>query len=125
MAKDETRQLPPSVLTEDREIYAALKEIKNYAPANQAFAQSAIDTSLSNMVTAQEAEAQAAAAWAAARDDKVAAEWGFHNMILGGKDQVKAQFGPNSNEVQAVKLKKKTEYKSPRRKAKSGNGSNQ
>ena len=123
MAKNETKQLTPAVLTEDREIYAALKDIKNYAPANQAFAQSAIDTSLGNMDAAQQAEAQAAAAWAAARDNKVAAEWAFHNMILGGKDQVKAQFGPNSNEVQSVKLKKKVEYKSPRRKAKTGSGS--
>lgn len=123
MAKDETKQLTPAVLTEDREIYAALKDIKNYAPANQAFAQTVIDTSLSAMDAAQQAEAQAAAAWAAARDNKVAAEWAFHNIILGGKDQVKAQFGPNSNEVQAVKLKKKVEYKSPRRKAKTGGGS--
>jgi hypothetical protein len=74
------------------------------------------------MEQAQEAEAQAAAAYEAARDNKVAAEWAFHNKILGGKDQVKAQFGPNSNEVQSVKLKKKDEYK-PRSRKKGGGGS--
>jgi hypothetical protein len=52
----------------------------------------------------------------AARDALVARQWEFHNTILGTKDQVMAQFGPNSDEVQAVKLKKKSEYKAPKRK---------
>jgi hypothetical protein len=125
MAKNETKQLAPSVLVEDREVYAAIKVITNYAPANPEFSQAALDASHDAMVKAQEAEAQAAAKWAAARDDKVAAEWGFHNKTLGGKDQVKAQFGPNSNELQSLKLKKKTEYKSPTRSSKKGSGTNQ
>jgi hypothetical protein len=52
-----------------------------------------------------------------ARDEATAAEWAFHNAMLGGKDQVKAQFGVDSNELQAVGLKKKSEYKSPKSKA--------
>ena len=38
--------------------------------------------------------------------------------MLGAKDQVMAQYGPNSNEVQAMNLKKKIEYARPTRKAK-------
>jgi hypothetical protein len=102
-----------------------LKGITNYTPANQAFTQVAIDTSFAAMDAAEQAEAQAAAAYATARDNKVAAQWAFHNKILGGKDQVIAQFGPDSNEVQAIKLKKKSEYKSPSRKSKSGGGTDQ
>ena len=49
-----------------------------------------------------------------ARDDAAAAEWAFHNAMLGGKDQVKAQFGDDSNELQSLGLKKKSEYKSPK-----------
>jgi hypothetical protein len=33
--------------------------------------------------------------------------------MLGAKDQVQAQFGPSSNEIQAMKRKKKTEYDKP------------
>lgn len=68
------------------------------------------------MEAAQEASAQAKAAADAARDDEIAAEWAFHDFILGAKTQVKAQFGDSSNEIQALGLKKKSEYKSPSKK---------
>ena len=42
--------------------------------------------------------------------------------MLGAKDQVTAQFGRNSNEVQALKLKKTSEYKARTRKSKKGDG---
>ncbi|MDQ1590721.1 MAG: hypothetical protein QOG71_1348 [Pyrinomonadaceae bacterium] len=42
-------------------------------------------------------------------------------MVLGSRDQVVAQFGKDSNEVQAVGLKKASEYKRPARK-KAGGG---
>lgn len=120
MARNETKQLPPSILSEDREVYAALKGIANYAPANEQFTMTAVDASYQQMTAVQEREAQVAAELAAARDNKVAAEWAFHNKMLGCKDQVKAQFGPSSNELQSLKLKKKTEYKTRR-----GNNSGQ
>jgi hypothetical protein len=63
----------------------------------------------------QSAETQAEAAYKAARDNAVAAEWAFHNAVLGAKEQVIAQFGKDSNEVQAIGLKKKSERKSPSR----------
>lgn len=116
MAKNETRRLKPSVLVEDIEIYAALKAITNYTPANPAYTQAAIDVIHQRLVSAREKEAQAAAAYEAARDDMVAAQWELHNAMLGAKDQVNAQFGPNSNEIQSLKRKKKTEYKSRSRK---------
>jgi len=39
--------------------------------------------------------------------------------MLAVKEQVIAQFGKNSNQLQALGLKKKSEYKAPARKAKS------
>ena len=47
---------------------------------------------------------------------RFAAEWEFHDVIFGAKTQVKAQFGDSSNEIQALGLKKKSEYKSPTKK---------
>lgn len=117
MAKNETRRLKPSTLVEDLELYAALKAIPGYAPSNPAYTQAAIDAIKARLTEKAEIEAQAAAAYESARDDHVAVQWEIHNAMLGAKDQVVAQFGPNSNEVQAMKLKKKTEYKNPTRKA--------
>lgn len=125
MAKNETKQLAPAVLAEDREVYTAVKAIRNYAPANQDFSVAALDDSFAIMEAAQAEELRAKAAWDAARDNKVAAEWAFHNRTLGAKDQTKAQFGPNSNELQSLKLKKKIEYSSPGPRNKKGGGTNQ
>lgn len=51
----------------------------------------------------------------AARDHAVAAEWEFHNAVLGMKDQVRAQYGSDSDQVQALGLKKKSKYRAPAR----------
>lgn len=118
MAKDETRRLNPAVLTEDEEVYAAVKGMKDYAPANAAYSQAALDTAHDNLEAAHHASVQADGAAAAARDALVAMQWQFHNLTLGAKDQVTAQYGPDSNEVQSVKRKKKSEYKAPKRKSK-------
>jgi hypothetical protein len=111
MAKNETKRLRPVELLEDEEVYNALKGITNYAPANSDFTMAAVDTSYEEWQTAKQDEAQAAADYAAKRDNTVAKSWAFHNKILGSKIQVTAQFGDNSNEVQAMKRKKKSEYK--------------
>jgi hypothetical protein len=104
--------LSPQILAEDREVYTAIKAIPDYAPANPEYSKEALDTSFKTMETAEAKEVEAKALWDAARDDKVAAQWAFHNKTLGGKDQTKAQFGSSSNQLQSLKLKKKTEYKS-------------
>ena len=103
MANAKTRPLTPKQLQDDLDAFAALKNIVGYKPSNP-------DYEISNGNTAKEARTAAAS-----RDDEVAAQWAFHDYVLGTKDQVKAQFGPNSNEIQALGLKKKSEYKSPSR----------
>lgn len=111
MAKDKTKRLRPSILQEDLDAYAALKVIAGYSPSNANYALTSVDTSNTAMTAKQTDEVQKQAAADAARDDSVAAEWDFHDMILGVKNQVKAQFGESSNELQSLGLKKKSEYK--------------
>ncbi|HZH92383.1 MAG TPA: hypothetical protein VEX70_17435 [Pyrinomonadaceae bacterium] len=118
MAKDQNKRITPGVLEADRNSVAALQGIAGYAPANPAYSLAAIMTLQTEMTAARDAEAQAAAALASARDTAAANEWEFHNRVLGVKDQVIAQFGRDSNEVQALGLKKTSERKAPvRRKA--------
>ncbi|MCA1566782.1 MAG: hypothetical protein LC803_14285 [Acidobacteria bacterium] len=115
MPKDQSKRITPSVLEADRSSFAALQGIAGYAPANPAYAVATIKTLEAEMTGAREAEAQAAATLASARDTAAAKEWEYHNRILGVKDQVIAQFGRDSNEVQAVGLKKASERKAPTR----------
>jgi len=47
------------------------------------------------------------------RNSSVAAQWTFHNAMLGAKQQVLAQYGDDSDEAQAVGLTKKSERAKP------------
>jgi hypothetical protein len=115
MAKDETRRLKPSITDEDKRAFSTLQAIPNYKPINPEYTIDKIATQLNEMEAARAIEAQAAASLNAARDRMIAAEWAFHNAILGVKQQVLAQFGSDANEIQALGLKKKSERKSPTR----------
>jgi hypothetical protein len=110
MSSNPTRRIPPNVIQADEESFAALKAIDTYAPANAAYSLAAITAAWEATEAKQHAETQAAAAFAASRDEATDAEWDFHNLILGMKEQVIAQYGKNSNEVQSIGLKKKSEY---------------
>ena len=115
MARNKTKRLRTSVLQADIDAYAALQAITDYRPANDAFATANGATTKTAMETKQTDEVQKQTAADAARDDAVAEEWNFHDYILGVKDQVKAQYGPDSNEYQSLGMKKKSEYKTSRR----------
>jgi len=119
MAKDQTKRLNPKELQNDIISNDALKSIAGYAPLNPLYTVTNLTTLYSAMISAQATETQADAIVRAARDKATAAEWNFHNAVLGSKDQVKAQFGKDSNELQSIGLKKSSEYKRPTTKVKS------
>lgn len=123
MAKNQTTRLKPSILQADEDGFAALQNITGYAPANPTYAIAAITAAQTALEEARDAEAQAEAAAAIARDRAVAKEWEFHNLMLGVKTQVIAQYGQDADEVQAIGLKRKSEYKSPSRGPKTTNAS--
>jgi hypothetical protein len=120
MAKNETRRLTSAVLGADREAFDALQGITTYAPANQAYKTETIRAVRERMDDALREATQAEAAASARRDAATAAEWEFHNAMLGANTQVEAQFGPNSDEYASLGNKKKSEYKSPSRSRKPG-----
>jgi hypothetical protein len=115
VAKNESKRIDPDILKSDLESLTAVKNLANYTPANADYALAKLEVIQGKMVGAQEAETVAKTAWDAARDDATAAEWALHNAILGVKSQVEAQYGKDSNEYQALGLKKKSEYKKPGR----------
>lgn len=115
MAKNQTRRMTSAVLGADREAFDALQGIAGYAPANQAYKTEAVKAARDRMDDLLRDATQAEAAAVAKRDAATAAEWEFHNAMLGAKVQVEAQFGPNSDEFASLGLKKKSDYKSPAR----------
>ena len=113
MAKNQAKRINPKDLSSDTVTNDALKGVVGYAPSNPQYSVPNIKTLYETMLAAQTTETQAEAALRTARDRAGVAEWNFHNAILGAKDQVKAQFGKDSNELQALGLKKTSEYKKP------------
>ena len=118
MAKNETRRIAPSVLKADKDAFNALKAIPDYAPSNSDYTVAKVEAARSKMEEAQALEAQAKAAADAARDNAVAAEWDYHNAMLGATTQVAAQYTKNSNQYQSLGKKKTSEYEAPKRKPK-------
>lgn len=111
MAINENKRLSRNILQQNNTSYATLQTINNYQPANKIYDKAAGNTLYTQMQTAQTKLAQTEAALKSVRDELIAAEWSFHKYMLGVKDQVRAQFGASSNELQGLGLKKKTEYK--------------
>lgn len=116
MANQRSKRVPKTVLQDDLYAYAALQAIANYTPSNDQYKLTNVTASQQSMQENQTIEVQKQAAADAARDAAAGSEWNFHDMMLGAKDQVKAQFGADSNEYQSLGLKKKSEYKRGRRK---------
>ena len=114
MAYNQNKRLNPKILQADADALAAIKTLTpTYAPSNAAYAATLLSTAQTSMGTAQGTEVTKKGDYEAARDAANAAEWAFHNLILNAKDQVIAQYGENSDQVQAIGLKKKSEYKRP------------
>lgn len=120
MAKNEHKRLAPGKLEADENGFAALTSIKSYSPINPSYTIDTVTSIHRELQNLRKAAAQAAEAAAAARDSAVAKEWEFHNLMLGVKEQVIAQFGKDSDEVQMLGLKKKSDYRPPKRKSKEG-----
>ncbi len=115
MAIRESKRLSPTILQADRDAYTALSAFGGYRPANPACARERLAQILEEVRLAREKELSVANALAAARDASRQAEWRFHNAMLDVKAQVIAQYGVNSDEVQALGLKKKSERRRPGR----------
>ncbi len=115
MAKNENVRLQAETLQADEDAFLALKTIAGYSPANPAYSLGTLTAKYETMRAAQEAELRAQNILDAARDATIPAQWEHHNLILGVKDQVIAQFGADSNEVASLGLKKKSERKAPSR----------
>ncbi|MBS1796111.1 MAG: hypothetical protein JSS81_19825 [Acidobacteria bacterium] len=110
-----SKRLPANVKLDDVAAYAALQAVDNYRPNNAEFEMTRVADAYQMMIAKQTEEVQKQAAAEAAEDASEAAEHRFHEMVLGIKDQIRSQFGDNSDEYASLGLKKKDDYRSRRR----------
>lgn len=113
MANTQRSRVSPQVLQADMDAYLSLKAIAGYQSSNPAHSLGAIAELYDKLRASLETELHAHHAFAAARDASLAMQWEFHDAILGVKNQVKAQYGDDSDQVAALGLKKKSERRPP------------
>ncbi|MGF1538164.1 MAG: hypothetical protein ACFB4J_17005 [Elainellaceae cyanobacterium] len=116
MIQNTNRRLNGTTIKRDIESYNGFSYVKDYIPPRMEAAPEIVKDAYTTKLTAQPREAEQKAAYKAATDEARLAEWAFHNATLAMKDGIRGQFGPDSNEAQAVGLKKKSERKRASRK---------
>jgi hypothetical protein len=119
MAKRTTTKVTQRVLQQDQQIAKAVLGLKDYNPANKEFTSQKLQEALKQVEEATAAEQQATEALAAAKERSAKLETAFHELVLGVKRQVLAQYGDDSDEITSLGMKKKSErkYGRPRKSA--------
>lgn len=112
---DTTRRLTLNLLNQDIDSLNGLKVIPTYSTTRSQATPEALQQTYQAMLAQQQAETEKLALYRAATDAARLAEWEFHNAVLAMKEVVRGQYGSDSNEAQAVGLKKKSDRKRPAR----------
>ena len=106
----------------DIESYHAFGTMLDYKANNTAHSREAADTTYTALRNAEQQAIATQAAANAAADALAAARRDFHNVILGIKNEARALYGPSSDQVAALGLKKKSEQSKRTRMKKGGKG---
>ena len=107
------RRLSPTVIGQDIDSLNGLKTVASYSTTRPDASASTLQQAYQTMLAQQEEETEKLAMYRAAADAARLAEWEFHNAVLAMKEVVRGQYGSDSNEAQAVGLKKKSDRKRP------------
>ncbi|MBG1268615.1 hypothetical protein [Nostoc sp. WHI] len=114
--QDTTRRLRPQVISENVTSWHGLQTIAIYETTRADASATKLQQTYQVMLAQQQAETEKLTLYRAAADAARLAEWEFHNAVLAMKEVVRGQYGSDSDQAQAVGLKKKSDHKRPSRK---------
>lgn len=117
MAVRRHRPLRASVVTADLAAAAALKELQDYVPRNPAYSLEHVQAAVEELRRKREHEAATERSHTAATYATEIAELHLHDLMLGVKLEATAQYGRDSDQIEALGLKKQSTYKSTARRA--------
>jgi hypothetical protein len=105
---DFSRRVSSKIIDADINAFHGMSFIKNYIPVRSEATPEALKAGYEAMIAKQQNETELMAAIKAASDAARLAEVEFHDMVMAMKETVRGQYGPNSDEAQAVGYKKKS-----------------
>jgi hypothetical protein len=115
VSPDTSRRLSLRLISQDVDSLHGLQAVSSYSSSRNNATPEALQQAYQAMLTQQQEETEKLALYRAATDAARLAEWEFHNAVLAMKEVVRGQYGSDSNEAQAVGLKKKSDRKRPTR----------
>ncbi|MEH2080087.1 MAG: hypothetical protein V7K89_08740 [Nostoc sp.] len=115
-AQDKTRRLPSQLISQDINSFHGLRTISTYNTTRTDASVENLQQAYQAMLAQQQSETEKLTLYRAAVDAARLAEWEFHNAVLAMKEVIRGQYGSDSDQAQAVGLKKKSERKRPNRK---------
>lgn len=115
-AQDKTRRLPPQAISQDITAWHGLQTVSTYDTTRADASVAKLQQTYQAMLAQKQAETEKLTLYRAAADAARLAEWEFHNAVLAMKEVIRGQYGSDSDQAQAVGLKKKSERKRPNRK---------
>ncbi len=105
-------------LKNDIELIRALSGIDGYTPHNPAYSLESATVALEQLDKSETAVILAENALAAARSALLNDRNAVHKIAMGVKDEAVVLFGPDSDQIAALGMKKKSERNRPKRSAK-------
>ena len=118
MTTGATSRISPQQLKSDIELIRALSGIDGYTPHNPAYSLESAMAALQRMSEFETALIHAENAVAAARSALLNERSTVHKIALGAKDEAIVLFGPDSDQIVALGMKKKSDRNRPKRAAK-------
>ncbi|GLT24282.1 hypothetical protein GCM10007933_37580 [Zoogloea oryzae] len=112
------KRIPQPILDADIETLRALSGIDGYTPHNPAYSLESAMAALQRMSEFETALIHAENAVAAARSALLNERSTVHKIALGAKDEAIVLFGPDSDQIVALGMKKKSDRNRPKRAAK-------
>jgi hypothetical protein len=109
------KRIASTILNADRTALNNLTGLAAYAPRRPSFTTEKAVAANDAILLLQTKVDRLRSELAVAIDTITEAEHLFHDIMLGAKDEVIAQFGASSDEVQALGLKRRSDRRAPKR----------
>jgi hypothetical protein len=115
MPTKKPKRLDAATVKADRAELIALKKLTDYAPPNADLTIEAAIALELQLRDKEEIAFHSANTAVTDRNRRYAAEWALHNTMQRIKINIRGQYGPNSDAIESLGLKKLDDYQRPTR----------